>query len=189
MRKPVRTAALIACLVAPVFLQAQTSAKSSPQSSEESVPSMPSHEEIAELTAKAAEKVEEFQKALDSVRPLLDRINPDLYKNDSHTVENARLIIGALKKKGESAYTLVSLLATLDDLSLDASQASTQILLNGARSISARGTFPDGVTAGVVALSTAGNDCYDISELIMHATLRFVAVEEAALSAAFDKKN
>ena len=102
-------------------------------------------------------------------------------------MESARQIITALKYKGESAYGLIGLLSTLDDLSLDASHASTQILLYGARSISARGTFPDSVTGGVVALSTAGNDCYDISELIMHATLRLVAVEEAALSTAADK--
>jgi hypothetical protein len=85
---------------------------------------------------------------------------------------------------------LVCLLATLDDLSLDASRASSQILLYRARSVSAPGAFPDTVTTSeVMALSNAVNDCQDISELIMHSTLRLVAVEEAALSAGFDKQN
>jgi hypothetical protein len=66
---------------------------------------MPSREEIAELTAKAAEKVEEFQKTLDSVKPVLDKIDPDLYKKDYHAVDSARQIIAELKEK-PSAYCI-----------------------------------------------------------------------------------
>ena len=45
-----------------------------------------------------------------------------------------------------------------------------------------KGGRPDvGALSSVVLLNTAGTACNDIAELIMHATLRYVDVEEHAL--------
>jgi hypothetical protein len=133
--------------------------------------------------------VEAFQKTLDSVKSLLDKADPSAYGKDENAVEGARSILAALKKNGRSAYALVSLLATLDDLDLDATQDSTAILLSGTRAMADGKMPPDGMTAAAIILTSAASSFYDISELVMHATLRFVSGEEAVLSQVFaDKK-
>lgn len=150
---------------------------------------MPSGAEIGELTAKAAEKLEAFQKTLDSVKPFLDKADPSAYKKDSTAIATGRTILAALKKNGRSAYGLVSLLTTLDDLNLDATQDATAILIFGTREMANGRQTPDGMTTAVLMLTSAASSLYDISELVMHATLRFVAAEEAVLAQVFaDKK-
>ena len=143
---------------------------------------MPSEAEVGELTAKAAEKVETFQKTLDSIKPYLDKADPSAYGKDENAVAGARSILSAIKKNGRSAYGLVGLLTTLDDLDLDATQDSQAILIFVTRAMTEGRRPPDGMTTAVLMLTSTASSLYDISELVMHATLRFVAGEEAALA-------
>src|ERR1700733_4284400 len=112
--------ALVVVLLLSVFVLGQN--KSVDQGS------MPSKEEVSELIAKADEKVSSFEDAVKNAKPYLDRVNPKLVTNYLDGASAARTIIRNLQKNGPSAYGLVSLLATLDDLSLDASTASVQLL-------------------------------------------------------------
>jgi len=182
MTKLLRAAAAVSYLLLAVSLRAQTSP---PASEPNPVVNMPSEAEVGELTAKAAEKVEAFHKTLDSVKPLLDKADASAYGKDKNAVESARTILAALKKNGRSAYALVSLLTTLDDLDLEATQDSQAILLSGTRAMTEGRLPPDGMTAAVLMLTSAASGLYDISELVMHSTLRFVAGEEAVLAKVF----
>jgi hypothetical protein len=77
----------------------------------------------------------------------------------------------------------------LDDLDLDATQDSTAILIFSTRAMADGRQPPDGMTTALLMLTSAASSLYDISELVMHATLRFVAGEEAILAQVFaDKK-
>jgi len=188
MKTHLRIAAASSCLMfAGVLFAQQSPAPESPAANQ--VAAMPSEAEIGELAAKASEKVEAFQKTLDSVKPFLDKADSSAYAKDKNAVEGARTILAALKKNGRSAYILVSLLATLDDLNLDATQDSTAILLYGAHAMADGKRPPDGMTTAVLMLTSTGSALYDISELVMHATLRFVNAEETVLADVFaDKK-
>jgi len=44
------------------------------------------------------------------------------------------------------------------------------------------------MTTAVLMLTSAASSLYDISELVMHATLRFVGAEEAVLNQIFSEK-
>jgi len=139
--------------------------------------SMPSNDEILELLAKAEQKVAGFENAVKSIKPNLDRVDPKLSPMYADAAAAAHVIILSARKNGPSAYRLVSLVTTLDDLSLDAATASIQLLLLQIKS---------GQTAAsnldfLVPLLSSKNECNDISELIMHATLRFIHTEEEAL--------
>jgi hypothetical protein len=142
--------------------------------------SMPSKSEIFELVDKADQKVSAFEVAVKSTKPYLDAIDVSLAKTSLEGAANAHQIIQTMHKNGPSAYGLVALLATMDDLSLNAANASVKLL-------SVRGQ-QDNVASWVLLLSTSGVACNDISELIMHATLRFVQAEEAILGKLLDKK-
>jgi hypothetical protein len=150
--------------------------------------SMPSTEEISELISKADEKVSSFEEAVKNAKPYLDKINPKLVTNYLDGAFAAHSIIQSMKKNGPSAYGLVSLLATLDDLALDAVSGSAQLLRTDEENV-ANGKQPDvGPLSSVVLLNTASTACNDISELILHATLRYVRAEEQALVKLFDKQ-
>ena len=124
-----------------------------------------------------------------NAKPYLDKINPKLATNYLDGASTARTIIQKLQKNGPSAYGLVSLLATLDDLSLDAATASVHLLRTDEEQVT-RGKQPDvGSLSSVIVLGTAGTACNDIAELIMHATLRLVNVEEQIIRALPEKKN
>ena len=142
--------------------------------------SMPSRSEIFELIDKADQKISDFEGALKTAKPALDAIDAKLSKNYLDGASTAHFMIQSIHKNGPSAYALVGLLATMDDLSLDAANASVKLL-------AIRGQ-QDNVASWVVSLSTSGAACNDISELIMHATLRFVQAEEAILGKLLDKK-
>lgn len=188
MNKLLRLATALSCLMVAGLLVAQTAPAPQP-SAPDPLANMPSEAEIGELTAKAAEKLEAFQKTLDSVKPFLDKADPSAYKKDSEAIDTGRAILAALKKNGRSAYGLVGLLTTLDDLDLDATQDSSAILIFGTRAMADGRNPPDGMTTAVLMLTSAASSLYDISELVMHATLRFVSGEEAVLSQVFaDKK-
>ena len=151
-----------------------------------SEPAMPSQAEIPELLNKANEKVSSFEDAVKNARPYLDRINPKLVANYTDAAFTAHTIISGMQKNGTSAYGLVGLLATLDDLSLNASTASVQLLRTDEEHV-AKGSPPDiGALSAVILLGSASTSCTDISELIMHATLRYVGAEENILGKLLD---
>jgi len=143
--------------------------------------SMRSKEELSELLAKADEKVSTFELAVRNARPLLDKINTKYATNYLDAASTAHTLIQATNEKGASAYRLVGILATMDDLSLDAANGS--VFLLGADDEAVRQGKPPDMDAmsSVIALTTAGTACNDISELIFHATMRFVDVEEKLL--------
>jgi hypothetical protein len=74
------------------------------------------------------------------------------------------------------------LLATLDDLSLDAANGSLQLMGLYAATIT-KGTASDGdaILAIMSRLSNSGAACNDIAELIFNATLRMITTEEDVL--------
>jgi hypothetical protein len=92
-------------------------------------------------------------------------------------------MVQALLKNGPSAYGLVGVLATMDDLSRDAEHASV-LLLYPTRSQQPK----VGVLASVIALTNSGAGCNDIAELIMHATLRFIDAEESLIGSIAGQK-
>jgi hypothetical protein len=81
-------------------------------------------------------------------------------------------------KNGSTAYALVGILTTLDDLSLDAATGSAFLLAANQGQ-----TTPE-----LLTLSAAGTACNDIAELIFHATMRLIAAEEAALNKLLDAR-
>jgi hypothetical protein len=135
--------------------------------------SMPSNEELSELLAKADEKVSTFEQAVRNAKPHLDKIDTKYARNYLDAASTAHTLIQATKN-GPSGYRLVGVLATMDDLSLDAANGS--VFLLGANAPSDM----DAMSA-VIALTSAGTACNDISELIFHATMRFVNAEENLL--------
>jgi hypothetical protein len=137
----------------------------------------PSNDEVLELVAKAEQKVAGFESAIKSVRSDLDRADPKLSKMYTDAAAAARVIIVGIRKNGSSAYSLTSLVTTLDDLSLDAATASVQLLLLRIQSGQATTNRLD----FLVPLMTSKNECNDISELLTHATLRLIHTEEEVL--------
>jgi len=144
--------------------------------------SMPSTEEINELVSKADEKVTAMEGAIKTAKPLMDRIDPAATKKDLEAASVAHLTIKAIKSKQADAYLLVSLLSILDDLDSDAATTSVELLANQSASL-ANGERPDPRIMGVLSLlSNARIGCRDISELVLHVTLRYVENEEMLLS-------
>jgi hypothetical protein len=144
-------------------------------------PAMPSKEEISNLLKKADEKVSSFEEAVKNAKPYLDKVNPKLAATYLDASSDAHTIVAGMQKHGYSAYGLVGLLATLDDLSLNAATASVQLLRTDEEHV-AKGAPPDvGALTAVILLGNASTTCNDIAELIMHATLRYVGAEEEVL--------
>jgi hypothetical protein len=140
--------------------------------------SMPSKDEIFELLNKAEEKVSGFEDAVKSLKPDLDKVDPKLSTNYLNAAAAAHSLIKAMKNR-PSGYGLVGLIATMDDLSLDAATASVQLMIQ--ITAGAQGPVNVSVLNPVILLMTSKNACNDISELIMHATLRYIHTEEDAL--------
>lgn len=150
--------------------------------------SMPSKQEISELLSKAEEKISGFEQAMKTVKPTLEGIDSSLMPKALDAASTAHLIVSALQKNGASGYSLVSLVFTLDDLASNASRSALVLALTD-RDRVVTGGRPDANLPGqVVSLISAGNACNDISELIMHATLRYLSVEEAVLGQLLDGK-
>jgi hypothetical protein len=148
--------------------------------------SMPSEKEFLELLAKAAEKVSAFEAAVKIARPRLDKVDAKYAINYLNAVTTAHLSISTTIKNGPTAYNLVGVLTTLDDLSLDAANGTTFLLAADEDRV-AKGEPPDsGTRSAVLALSAAGSSCNDIAELIFHATMRLIAAEETALNKLLD---
>ena len=161
-------------------------AASAQSKSTDNLSSMPSKEEISELLNKADEKTTAFEQAVRNAKSYLDRIDPKLAANYLDGASTAHLLIESTQKNGSSAYRLIGILATLDDLSRSASNGAVELLRTDEEHV-ARGNKPDvGALSAVLLLNTAGTGCYDISELLMHATMRFVNVEEQTLAKLLD---
>lgn len=155
-------------------------------SSDRATPSMPSTEEINELLSKASEYVSEYQTTFKNAKPTLDKA-PTLGFNErsDQLCSRADLIIASIKKNGPTAEALVGLISILDDLSLNGARASSVamiVAMKDASSNSGRQALQD-----VQSLAQAEKNCYDISELILHPTLRLIAVEEKTLSIITDQ--
>ena len=131
---------------------------------------MPSKQEIGELIDKAEQKVSGFEEAIKAVQPRLDPVSKGYGKDVLGVSTKARTMIAGIRENGPSAYRLVGLVVTLDDLSLDAATASI-LLFNSQKAV-----------AGDISLLLASkNGCTDIAELLFHATMRLIKVEEDLL--------
>jgi hypothetical protein len=142
---------------------------------------VPSDAEINELLSKATQKVAAFQETVNAAKPILDKINPKLSVNYLDTATTAQTMIKATQQNGPSAYRLVGLLATLDDLTIGSANASIILVKSDEEQIiKGRQADPSRLA---LALQFEGiqSGCNDISELVMHSTLRLIAAEEAIL--------
>jgi len=149
---------------------------------------MPSEKEFSELLSKADEKVFTFEVAVKNAKPRLDKIDTKYVKNYLDAAATAHLLISKAIERGPTAYGLVGVLTTLDDLSLGAANG-TAILLAADGDRMARGEIRDtGTRDSVAALSSAGTSCNDIAELIFHATMRLIAAEETLLNKLLDEQ-
>jgi hypothetical protein len=149
----------------------------------------PSEKEFSELLAKADEKVSVFEAAIKNAKPGLDEIDTKYARNYLDAAATAHLLISKTVKNGPTAYNLVGVLTTLDDLSLDAANGSTFLLAADGDRV-AKGVPRDPHTRdAVVALSSSGTSCNDIAELIFHATMRLIAAEETALRKLLDAQH
>jgi hypothetical protein len=142
---------------------------------------IPSQAEMNELLSKTVQKVTAFQDAVNTAKPMLDKIDPKLSVNYLDAAATAQLMAKSMQQNGASAYGLVGLLSTLDDLSLDTADASV-LLLKADEEQTLKGHPPD-VTrlALVLQFQNVQNGTNDISELLMHSTLRLIQAEEAVL--------
>lgn len=164
-----------------------------PQASKDAISemqrNMPSEKEFSELLTKADEKVSTFEAAVKNAKPGLDKIDTKYLKNYLDAAATAHLLISKTIKNGPTAYNLVGVLTTLDDLSLDAANGTAYLLAADGDRI-AKGAPRDLNTRdAVVALSSAGTSCNDIAELIFHATMRLIAAEETALNKLLDEQH
>jgi len=98
-------------------------------------------------------------------------------------------VIAAIKKNGSTAVSLVSLLTILDDMSLNGATASASTMVVAMRED--KSNRSNRVMQDFQDLAQAENNCYDISELLFHATIRYISVEETVLRTLLDrdKKN
>lgn len=135
--------------------------------------SIPSREEIDELISKADQKIVILQQALTSARPQIEERAPDLWKNAMGTISTIHKLIDIMRERGPSAYRLVALNATLDDVS----RAS---LLSVIVAMSSRPLNPADESR-LAAITSAEVSCFDISELLGHAALRLINAEEGIL--------
>ena len=152
----------------------------SASSQTQNVPSMPSEEEIGELLNKANEYVKTYRETFTTTKRSLDKApTPGYYEKGMELSTQASDVISAIKKNGSTAYALVGLIGVLDDMSLNAARASaaTMVVALGENKSNPK----DNAMQDFIDLAQAEKNCYDISELLLHATLRYIAVEETAL--------
>jgi hypothetical protein len=150
--------------------------------------SMPSKDEISELLSKADEKVSSFEQTMKAIKTTLDGIDSSLTSKGLDAASTAHTAIRGLQKTGPTGYGLFVLVVTLDDLSSNAFR-SAFVLASADRDRVVTGGRPDNnLPSNVLALSNVGNACNDIAELIVHATLRYLRVEEEVLGQLLDNK-
>jgi hypothetical protein len=176
-------AVLTIALLSPSIQAQNTSSKVAPHSANQSsVPaaSMPSNEEIGDLLSKASEYVDTYRQTFASARPSLTKApTPGFYEKAIELSKQATSVIAAIRKNGPSAYALVGLVAILDDMSLHATRAYAVTMVSTLGE--SRSDFKSQGMQDIQSLAQAAKNCEDISELLLHATLRLIAVEEQTL--------
>lgn len=143
-------------------------------------PDPPSSEELLELADKAQEKTDAYRVAIVAAKQDLPA---NEYQQYMSAVGPANEIIKGLRQS-KSAYATVALVTILDDMTLNASRAELQLMthLADASEVIRTRVMLEGATIG-----TAESGCYDISELTMHAALRYVGFEETSLNEVVSK--
>lgn len=175
---------VVICILA-VFFCASTAYSQSArqQTKREAAPfsaPMPSEAEIGELVSKANEYVDTYRRTFENTKASLDKApTPGFYERAMEECAQAAEVISAIKKNGSTAVALVTLISILDDMSLNGARASAAMMLVAASedrtkpSNHAMQDFQD--------IAQAEKNCYDISELLLHATIRYISAEENAL--------
>ncbi len=184
--KPIALGVLL-CVAFWAAPQLQSQSLQSSNSSEDAAPSMPSADEINELLSKTSEYVTQYQATFKNAKTTLDKSPVAGFNEKANELSSqANSIIAAIRKNGPSAYALVGLVGVLDDMSLNAARASSVSIIVGLQ-----GGNPEQqrhAVQDVQDLAQAEKNCYDISELILHATLRLIAVEEKLLHSVSDQQ-
>jgi len=134
---------------------------------------IPSKAEIVELLDKADQKISAYEDAVKAAKPVLEEIGQGSITNPMEGASTARTFIKTLRRDGPSAYALVGLLATLDDMSFRAANAGV-VLVKMARG-------RPSVEKAFLLITNSGAACNDIAELIYHATMRLIWAEEEIL--------
>jgi hypothetical protein len=139
---------------------------------------VPSKQEINDLVQKADEKVINFETANESAKTIM---SDSVFQKGRETAATAHAIISAIQKNGPSAYALVGLIVTLDDLTLNASNGAQGIARRAMADAVAGKTVSLNALAAADALNVVQSALTDISELISHATLRLIKAEETVI--------
>jgi tRNA splicing ligase len=151
------------------------------------VPSMPSEAEIGELVNKASEYVDTYRQTFKNAKGSLDKApNTGFDERAAALCTQASEVIAAIKKNGSTAVSLVSLLTILDDMSLNGARASASTMIVAMRED--RSNPSNHAMQDFQDLAQAEKNCYDISELLFHATIRYISVEETALRTLLDRE-
>jgi hypothetical protein len=161
-----------------LILPAQS--QSSDKGADNSTASMPSADEINELLSKADEYIVSYRATFKNAKATLDRSPaPGFDTKSEELCSQATQISAAIRQNGPSAYALVGLIGVLDDMTLNAARASAVSMVVGLQ----RGTPEQKHQAAqdMQDLAQAEKNCYDISELILHPTMRLIAIEEKLL--------
>lgn len=144
---------------------------------------MPSKIEVNQLVDKTAEKLNGLEKSLRAIKPLLDKVDPAAFQQDMDACDAGLAAVSAIRKNGPSAYALVGLISILDDLKVD-TIASLPALANEATKLDPNARLV--AVADISGFIQGGNACYDMSELLLHTTLRYISVEESLLNELMD---
>jgi hypothetical protein len=145
-------------------------------------PSTPSQDEFRELAEKADQKITNVENAEKLFKTELDKIDPGIVSKTLEGATNAHKVIGNIRKNGGTAYNLVVLIAILDDLS---NNVATEVIdLSVTHGLA--GDLAATADHFSLPLLNARNGCNDISELLLHATLRFIGNEETVLMKLMD---
>jgi tRNA splicing ligase len=188
---PKLASVVIAALLTSFAASAQTSPQEPPAHGQadapSKVPNMPSEAEIGELINKASEYVDTYKRTFTNAKASIDKAPTNGFDQSAATLaDQASGVITAIKKNGSTGVALLSLLTILDDMSLNAQKASAVVMIVALREDKtnrnnhAMQDFQD--------LAQAGKNCYDISELLFHAAIRYISAEETALRVLLDKK-
>jgi hypothetical protein len=105
-------------------------------------------------------------------------MSDSVFQKGREAAATAHAIISAIKKNGPSAYALVGLIITLDDVTLNAANGAQGISRRAMTDAVAGKTASLNALAAADSLNVAQSSLTDISELISHATLRLVKAEE-----------
>jgi hypothetical protein len=147
----------------------------------------PSNEEVMDLLNKTDEKLDSLQKALDGAKTILEKAQPGMYRQTSTLVSTGHTLIAAMHKNGFSAYALVALISDLDDIYINVAFSELHIYrLTADAAVNHQPSL--NTSESFLEIAEEGKGLYDMSELLLHTTLRLVKTEEDIIHAAGDKK-